>query len=75
VYFIEIPFLERLAFVEKNYGLLEIDKLIEAVIRIQKRFGPLETKTTLQLLQEKKSMNCYTLLLWNQQISNPIKHN
>ncbi len=63
VYFIDIPFHERLAFIEKNYGVLETEKLIEAVTRIQKRLGPLETKTTIQLLNENQVKEAFSILL------------
>lgn len=63
VYFIDIPFEERLEFISKNYGLLETEKLIEAVTRIQKRFGPMETKTTIEYLKGGRINEAFSLLL------------
>jgi hypothetical protein len=37
VFFIEIPFEERLRFIVENYGSLNKEKLVNAIIRIQKR--------------------------------------
>lgn len=50
VAFMNISFLKRLAFIVEQYGQLDLQSLKEAVERIQKRFGPNETKITLQLL-------------------------
>lgn len=63
VYFIDIPFEERLNHIVEGYGDLHVDKMIEAVMRIQKRFGPLETKTTVALLAEGKIREAFSLLL------------
>ena len=63
VYFIDIPFLERLSFIEKSYGVLDKEKIIEAVLRIQKRLGPLETQTTINLLSENRIREAFAILL------------
>ena len=63
LYFIDIPFKERLKYIEKNYGKLDQQKLIEAVARIEKRLGPLETKTTINLLQENNIQEAFEILL------------
>jgi len=63
IYFIDIPFSERLEHIVKGYGNLEVDKMIEAVERIQKRFGPLETKTTKEHLQQGNIKAAFSLLL------------
>jgi tRNA 2-selenouridine synthase len=47
VLFIDIPFEERLAYLTAEYGQFEKEKLVNAIIRIQKRLGGLETKTAI----------------------------
>lgn len=63
LYFIEVPFQERLKHIIANYGHLEKDKLITAILRIQKRLGPNETKTTINLLLENNIEGAFTILL------------
>jgi tRNA 2-selenouridine synthase len=48
----EIPKLERVDFLNEDYGNLNKEFLKESVIRISKRLGPLETKLTLQAIDE-----------------------
>lgn len=62
-YFLEIPFEERLNFIVKAYGSLELQGLQAATIRIQKRLGGLETKNTLQFLEEKNIKAAFDILL------------
>lgn len=62
-YFIEIPFEERLNFIVKSYGSLDLQGLQEATIRIQKRLGGLETKNTLQFLKDKNIKAAFDILL------------
>jgi tRNA 2-selenouridine synthase len=63
VHFIDIPFAERLKHIVAEYGGLEQEMLISAVSRIQKRFGPNETKTTIQYLEEGKIESAFAQLL------------
>ena len=63
LYFIEIPFEERLKHILANYGQLEKDKLITATLRIQKRLGPNETKTTINYFLENNIEGAFTVLL------------
>ena len=62
-YFLEIPFEERLNFIVEAYGSLELQGLQAATIRIQKRLGGLETKNTLQFLEEKNIKAAFDILL------------
>ncbi|TKB96344.1 tRNA 2-selenouridine(34) synthase MnmH [Pedobacter cryophilus] len=48
----EIPKEERVNFLNEDYGSLDKDFLKESVLRIAKRLGPLETKLTLQAIDE-----------------------
>ncbi|MEO6584445.1 MAG: tRNA 2-selenouridine(34) synthase MnmH [Ferruginibacter sp.] len=63
VYFADIPFAERLQYILKEYGCHPVDQLADAVLRIQKRLGPLETKNTLQFLEEKNYTGAFDILL------------
>lgn len=61
--FIDLPFKERLENIVKEYGQCHPEKLKIAIERIQKRLGPLETKTALALLAENKTGACFSILL------------
>jgi tRNA 2-selenouridine synthase len=63
VYFIDLPFEERLQYINTHYGDLPKEKLEEAVLRIQKRLGPLETKTVLNHLENNEITTAFRLLL------------
>lgn len=63
VYFIDIPFEERLKHIVAGYGKFEKDKLVTAIMRIKKRLGGLETKTAINYLLEDDVTNCFTVLL------------
>jgi len=63
VYFIDIPFENRLDYITEEYGKVEKEKLAEAILRIQKRLGGLETKNALNLLQENEYRECFRILL------------
>jgi tRNA 2-selenouridine synthase len=63
LFFIDIPFEERLNFIHQSYGNLNIEALKGATIRIQKRFGPNETKITLALLDENNIKAAFDILL------------
>ena len=63
VFFIDIPFEERLAFIIAHYGSLNKEKLVNAIIRIQKRLGPLETKTAIGFILEENIRDAFRILL------------
>jgi tRNA 2-selenouridine synthase len=63
VFFIEIPFEERLRFIVETYGSLNKEKLVNAIIRIQKRLGPLETKTAIGFILEDNILEAFRILL------------
>lgn len=60
---IEIPFEARLDYVATGYGGFSTDLLIEAVQRIQKRLGGLETKNTIAFLEQNDVKNAFQYLL------------
>ena len=63
VFFIDIPFEERLGYITKEYGKFEKEKLVNAIIRIQKRLGGLETKNAVNFLLENNHKECFRVLL------------
>ncbi len=63
VFFIDIPFEERLNFIIANYGKFKKEELVNAVIRIKKKLGGLETKTAINALVEDDIKNCFVVLL------------
>lgn len=62
-YFLEIPFQERLQYIVKDYGKADRDKLVNAILRIQKRLGGLETKTAINCIVEKDIEGAFAILL------------
>ncbi len=63
VYFLDILFEERLNYLVETYGKLDAIELGEAIKRIQKRLGGLETKLALQYLGEGNLKDCFSILL------------
>lgn len=63
VYFVDIPFEKRLEYISGEYGKLEKEKLVNAVIRIQKRLGGLETKNAINYLLEDNIKESFRILL------------
>lgn len=63
VYFIDIPFEERLEHIVHGYGQFDKKHFINAIMRIKKRLGPLETKTAINFLLEDDIKNCFAVLL------------
>lgn len=63
VFFLDIPFEERLVHIVDEYGKLEKERLVNAVIRIKKRLGGLETKEAINALVEDRVEDCFRILL------------
>lgn len=63
VLFIDIPFEERLNYLTAEYGKKEKEKLLNAIVRIQKRLGGLETKNAVNFLLEDNYKECFRILL------------
>ena len=63
IYFIDIPFEERLQYIITGYGKFEKDKLVAAILRIKKRLGGLETKISINFLIEDDIKSCFAVLL------------
>jgi len=63
VFFIKIPFEQRLEYIEETYGKLNNEELQEAVLRIKKKLGGLETKLSIEFLQESNIKEAFRILL------------
>jgi tRNA 2-selenouridine synthase len=63
VVFMDIPFEERLKHIVQEYGSLNREKIAEAIVRIQKRLGGVETKMALQHLEAGNIDSCFSILL------------
>ena len=63
VCFVDIPFENRLEFITRTYGKQQKGELAAAITRIQKRLGPLETKTALGYLVEDNITESFRILL------------
>lgn len=63
VLFLDIPFEERLSYLTEEYGIFGKEPMENAIIRIQKRLGGLETKMAINYLQENNHRECFRILL------------
>jgi tRNA 2-selenouridine synthase len=63
LYFLDIDFEKRLQHIISGYGKGDKDKLVNAIIRIQKRLGGLETKTAINFLLEDNLEESFRILL------------
>jgi tRNA 2-selenouridine synthase len=63
LYFLEVPFEERLNCLVEEYGHCDVQKLMEATQRISKRLGGLETKNTLVFFEEGNIREAFNILL------------
>lgn len=63
LYFLDIPFEQRLDRITVEYGRIDRERLVNSIIRIKKRLGPLETKTAVNHLIEDNVRDCFAILL------------
>ena len=63
IFFLDVSFEERLTHIITEYGSLDKEILGDAIRRISKRLGGLETKNALQHLQENNIKDCFAILL------------
>jgi len=61
--FVDIPFEKRLDFIVQEYGKYDKEKLVNAIIRIKKKLGGLETKNAIHHLLEEDVRSCFSVLL------------
>jgi tRNA 2-selenouridine synthase len=63
LYFLEIPFEERLKHIVEEYGCFDKEKMIDAILRIKERLGGLEAKKAIELLNEDNTIESFRILL------------
>ncbi len=63
LYFLEIPFEERLKYIVSSYGTFDKKELVSSIMKIQKRLGGLETKNAINYLLENKVRDSFSILL------------
>ena len=63
IHFFDIPFEDRLDYLTLTYGKFDKEKLVNGVMRIQKRLGGLETKNAISFLIENDCRECFRILL------------
>ena len=63
VFFLDIPFEERLDYLVKDYSKGQVEEFVNAVIRIKKRLGGLEAKTAISHLMEGDMKEAFRVLL------------
>ena len=63
VYYLDIPFEDRLDYLVEDYGKCEHEKISDAIMRIKKRLGGLETKTAVNFLLDGNLKECFRILL------------
>jgi tRNA 2-selenouridine synthase len=63
IFFLEIPFEERLKHIVAEYGECEKEKLIDSTKRISQRLGGLDTKNTIEFLEKGEIKEAFRILL------------
>jgi tRNA 2-selenouridine synthase len=63
VYFLDIPFEERLKHLVEEYGSLDKEKMIDAIGRIRERLGGLEAKNAIMHLESNNTIESFRILL------------
>lgn len=63
IFFLEIPFEERLNHIVAEYGECEKEKLIDSTKRISQRLGGLDTKNTIEFLEKGEIKEAFRILL------------
>lgn len=63
VYFLEVPFEQRVRYIVLGYGKSDRERLVNATLRIQKRLGGLETKQAINHIVEGNIAAGFAILL------------
>lgn len=63
VYFLDIPFAERLKHIVQEYGQLDQEMVADAIGRISQKLGNLNAKMAILLLKEGKTIESFEILL------------
>lgn len=63
VYFLEIPFEERLNHIVEEYGNLDKQRMIDAIGRIREKLGGLNAQLAIEYLEEGNTLESFRILL------------
>jgi len=63
IFFLEIPFEERLNHIVEEYGECDKEKLIDSTKRISQRLGGLDKKNTIEFLEKAEFKEAFRILL------------
>ncbi len=63
LYFLDIPFEERLEHVVQEYGQLDKQRIIDAIVRIREKLGGLNAKNAIQFMEEGNIVESFRILL------------
>ncbi len=63
LFFLDIPFEERLKYIVSSYGIFSKNELAESIMKIKKRLGGLDTTNAINYLMENKVADCFSILL------------
>ncbi|MBM3411912.1 MAG: tRNA 2-selenouridine(34) synthase MnmH [Bacteroidetes bacterium] len=63
VYFLDIPFEKRLEHIVEEYGQLDRDAVIAAIVRITKKLGHQQAQQSIDLFQENNTTASFAILL------------
>jgi tRNA 2-selenouridine synthase len=63
LYFLDVPFEKRLDHLVMEYGRLDKQKMIEAIMRIREKLGGLNAQTAARLLEEGNTRESFSILL------------
>ena len=63
LFFLDIPFDERVNFISNTYGSFDKNELIDCILKIQKRLGGLNTQNAIHFLSENNLIETFSILL------------
>lgn len=63
VYFLDIPFEERLKYIVQGYGSLDKQRMIDAIGRIKEKLGGLNAKNAIEYLESENPEESFRILL------------
>ena len=63
VFFLDIPFEERLKHIVTEYGGLDRERMLSAIGRISEKLGGQNAKEAIRLLEEGNTLECFRILL------------
>ena len=63
IFFLEIPFEQRLQHIIEEYGSLKKESMIDAIGRIKEKLGGLNAKLAIEYLEQDNIAECFDILL------------